>query len=168
MRWTPAIFCLALLALIFGVSTLCRAEDNALRQLEAIGSYDAALRNSDAQSQPGTDYVQGLRAKADQLTHDYRMQQDTNRLYAIVILSTLALLSLFIVLRFLTAKPHYSASHIVNATGLIFIIFGTILIVLMAQTDQHLTASVGILGAVAGYLFRSMQPGEDQAREGRQ
>ena len=29
-------------------------------------------------------------------------------------------------------------------------------LVLMAETESQLTASVGILGAVAGYLFRSM------------
>ncbi|MBK8890736.1 MAG: hypothetical protein IPN75_10250, partial [Dechloromonas sp.] len=46
--------------------------------------------------------------------------------------------------------------HAVSATGLICIVFGTILLVLMAETETQLTASVGIIGAVAGYLFRSM------------
>lgn len=89
------------------------------------------------------------------------MKRENNKVYEIVILGIVALVSLFMVLRFLTAKTTNSGPHIVNATGLICIIFGTIMLVLMAQSDQQLTAAVGILGAVAGYLFRSMHQGED-------
>jgi len=59
--------------------------------------------------------------QADKLAHEFRMRQENDKLYEIAILSALAQVSLFIVLRFITAKTVYSASHIVNATGLIFI-----------------------------------------------
>ena len=87
------------------------------------------------------------------------MREEDNKLYEIVILSALALVSLFIVLRFITRHPgiSYCATDIVNATGLIFIIFGTILLVIMADTEQQLTAAMGILGAVAGYIFGAIK-----------
>ena len=43
-----------------------------------------------------------------------------------------------------------------NATGLVYIIFGTIILVLIATTEQQLTAAIGILGTVAGYLFGTL------------
>ncbi len=141
-------------------STASTAQDNAVKQLEATADYKEAQRASSTEATPKSDVLQN----ADQLTHDFNMRRETNKVYEIVILSTLALVSLFLVLRFLTAKTAYSATHIVNASGLVCIIWGTILLVLMAQTDQQMTAAVGILGAVAGYLFRSIQR-EEVARE---
>jgi hypothetical protein len=98
----------------------------------------------------------GTVAKADQLTHEFRVKRETNKLYEAGFVSVLAIILLFIVLRFLSSKGPSATPHMVSATGLICIVFGTILLVLMADTESQLTASVGILGAVAGYLFRSM------------
>jgi len=141
------------LLLLLSASAVCRAADNSVRQLETMGAYETALGTAGVQS---TAPVIDTQAQADKFTHDFRMQQENNKLYEIIILSALALVSLFIVLRFITVKKVYSASHIVNATGLIFIIFGTILLVIMTDTDEQLTAPIGILGAVAGYLFGSI------------
>jgi hypothetical protein len=149
-----------LLSVLLLVSADLRADDSAVKQLEALGSYPAATGASDASSPAGSQ-TQDLQRNADELTHDFNMKRENNKVYEIVILGIVALVSLFMVLRFLTAKTSNSAPHIVNATGLICIIFGTIMLVLMAQSDQQLTAAVGILGAVAGYLFRSMHQGED-------
>ena len=95
-------------------------------------------------------------ANADKLTHEFRVKRETNKLYEAGFVSVLAIILLFIVLRFLSSKGPTATPHMVSATGLICIVFGTILLVLMAETESQLTASVGILGAVAGYLFRSM------------
>ena len=67
------------------------------------------------------------------------------------------MLSLVVALWFLTRKPEYSSSDIVHATGLIFIVYGTVFLSLTATTDQQLTAAIGVLGAVAGYLFGKMK-----------
>ncbi len=156
MKQTWALIWLGLL-LLLTASAACRAADNDIRQLETAGAYEAALGTAGAQS-PAP--VIDTQSQADKFTHEFRMRQENNKLYEIAILSALALVSLFIVLRFITAKAAYSASHIVNATGLIFIIFGTILLVLLADTDEQLTAPIGILGAVAGYLFGSINRGK--------
>lgn len=91
--------------------------------------------------------------------HDLRLEQERNKLIEVVILCLLTLISLVIVLSFLSKSPNYSSSDMVNATGLIFIISGTIILVIMADTEQQLTAAMGILGAVAGYLFGTMRKG---------
>jgi len=95
-------------------------------------------------------------AQADRLTHEFRLEREKNKLYEAAFVSVLAVVMLFIVLRFLSVRGPAATPHMVNATGLICIVFGTILLVLMAESETQLTASVGILGAVAGYLFRSM------------
>jgi uncharacterized membrane protein len=161
MRPKYPLTALAVLVLLLASSALSIAQDSVVKQLETAGSYETALRSSDVSAAPAASPVQDLQAKADQLTHEYKMRQESNKVYEIIILSLLALISLFLVLRFLTAKTPNAGPHIVNATGLICIIFGTILLVIMAQSDQQLTAAVGILGAVAGYLFRSMHRGDD-------
>jgi hypothetical protein len=52
--------------------------------------------------------------------------------------------------------PPVDPKEIMNVAGLTIIVFGTILVVMMADSEQQLTASVGILGALAGYLFRGV------------
>ncbi|VAW67003.1 hypothetical protein MNBD_GAMMA09-1461 [hydrothermal vent metagenome] len=83
-----------------------------------------------------------------------------NELWYILLLSSLCIASLIIVLTFIRMNSGPCTSRdIVNASGLILIIFGTIILVLVVNTSEQLTAAIGILGAIAGYLFRSVQGG---------
>ena len=170
MRLKTAMTALAMVALLLTGSVFADGQDAVVTKLESAANFETALRSADAPASPSavngqTGNGQDLQARADQLTHEYKMQQESNKVYEILILSGLALGSLFLVLRFIGAKSDNSGSHIVNATGLICIIFGTILLVIMAQSDQQLTAAVGILGAVAGYLFRSMHRQDEEGAE---
>jgi prepilin signal peptidase PulO-like enzyme (type II secretory pathway) len=83
-----------------------------------------------------------------------------NEFWYIILLCLLCVISLLIVLSFLKQQKH-TAKDIVNATGLTLIIFGTIILVLIVDTSEQLTAAIGILGAIAGYLFRSVQNHEE-------
>jgi len=86
--------------------------------------------------------------------------QVENEFYYVIILALLCLLSLSIVLTFLTRlKDDVHPRDIVSGAGLILIVFGTIILVLIVDTSEQLTAAIGILGAIAGYLFRSTQEG---------
>ncbi|MCP5245298.1 MAG: hypothetical protein H6937_04830 [Burkholderiales bacterium] len=81
-----------------------------------------------------------------------------NEFYYVVILSLMCLLCLSIVLFFLVKlKKDAQPKDIVSGAGLIIIVFGTIILVLIVDTSEQLTAAIGILGAIAGYLFRSAQ-----------
>jgi hypothetical protein len=50
---------------------------------------------------------------------------------------------------------------VVNGSGLVLVIFATVLVVILAKVDQQLTAATGILGAIAGYLFGKATKGSD-------
>ena len=82
-------------------------------------------------------------------------QLNSTRLF-IGLLCLLSISSLLIVLIFLR-KTNHSASDIVNAAGLNLIIFGTIILVLVVDTTEQLTSAIGVLGAIAGYLFGTIQ-----------
>lgn len=93
---------------------------------------------------------------------DIKLVRVNNEFWYIVLLCSLCIVSLTIILYFLKQSEH-TAKDMVNAAGLTLIIFGTIILVLVASTSEQLTAAIGILGAIAGYLFRSAQGnGEDK------
>ena len=89
---------------------------------------------------------------------DKQFEKIKNEFYYVVILCVVCLLSLIIILINLRSCEHSpGAKEIINASGLTLIIFGTIILVLVVNTSEQLTAAIGILGAIAGYLFRSVQ-----------
>jgi len=159
VKHTLTVVLLGMFLLLTAASN-CFAAENRVKELEALGSYEQASRSAESR-QPATS--QDLQAQADRLTHEFRMRQESIKLYEIAILSALALISLIIVLRFLAARADYSGTHVVNATGLIFIIFGTIMLVIMADSEQQMTAGIGVLGAIAGYLFGAITRGKAPA-----
>ena len=93
-------------------------------------------------------------------------EQFANELLYVGILSALQILSLTIVLSFIYKTTH-TARDIVNASGLVVIIFATIFLVILVRTDEQMTAAIGILGAVTGYLFGTMQRREAKAEDNR-
>ena len=105
-------------------------------------------------------------AQADRLTHEFRLEREKNKLYEAAFVSVLAVVMLFIVLRFLSVRGPAATPHMVNATGLICIVFGTILLVLMAESETQLTASVGILApsraTSSGRCTKKSNPSQSQ------
>ncbi len=103
--------------------------------------------------------LQGLQANAQsyqQMDNELVHERVRNELIYIVLLCALALITTTITLYFMRDRDH-DARDIVNAAGLNLIIIGTIILVLVVDTSEQLTAAIGVLGAIAGYLFRSMQ-----------
>ncbi len=80
-----------------------------------------------------------------------RMQVEANVRY-VEITAMLYAFSLVIIMVFMWDKKHQS-KDIVTMVGMASVIFGTILLVLMVGDTGQLTAPMGILGAIAGYLF---------------
>jgi len=71
-------------------------------------------------------------------------------------------LVIIIILMWIT---HHHAKDIVTIVGLVSVIFGTLLLVLMIGDSEQMTAPIGIFGAIAGYLFGSVQKKEDSKKE---
>ncbi len=147
-----ALLVIACFVLLLGANNL-RSEDDPAK----VYSYENAIAQTQ-QERPGD--VVSTAKTADQLAVDVRKHEKTTAFYEIVVISLIAFISLVSVLRFLVRTPNHSASDLVHATGLIFIVYGTVFLSMTATTDQQLTAPMGILGAVAGYLFGQLKKGE--------
>lgn len=82
----------------------------------------------------------------------YRMEEESNRLILAIAVMGAGLCSLFLVLAYLKSIGAASEA-VVTGSGLVLVVFATVLIVILVKRDEQLTAATGILGAIAGYLF---------------
>lgn len=84
---------------------------------------------------------------------EFRMLQERHRMWLLggIVISTPVMLAL--VLFCLKKIPNCSSESLVTAVGLILVIEGTMFIGVSALTTEQLTAPIGLLGAIAGYLF---------------
>jgi hypothetical protein len=83
----------------------------------------------------------------------FRIQQEITHRTLMLAVIVAAIVSLLIILWFLKLIGTRDPVTIVNASGLVLVVYATVLVVILARADQQLTAAMGILGAVAGYLF---------------
>jgi hypothetical protein len=83
----------------------------------------------------------------------YKIQEEISRRTLILALIGAGIVSLVIVLGFLKLIGTREAATMVNASGLVLVVYATVLVVMIAKAEQQLTAAIGILGAIAGYLF---------------
>ena len=94
----------------------------------------------------------------------YRMEEESNRLILALSVIVAGLLSLLLVLAFLKSKGT-APETIVTGSGLVLVIFATVLIVILVKRDEQLTAATGILGALAGYLFGKAAKGPESEQK---
>ena len=92
-------------------------------------------------------------ALIDKMTLEHRMAQERYRFYEVLMLAAVAVISLIVVLSFMRNNLNCQPRDMVNATGLILIIFSTIIVILLADVEVQLTAAMGVLGGIAGFLF---------------
>lgn len=90
-------------------------------------------------------------------------EEDNRRLLALCIMGT-AIVALGFVLTVLL-KRGAPAEMVVAGSGLVLVIFATVLVAVLAKSDQQLTAPIGILGAIAGYLFGKTSKGTEMEQK---
>jgi drug/metabolite transporter (DMT)-like permease len=135
-RWI-AIALLLLPSLVMGAEPLSEPADPALYDFGAVMQELADTKQGDGD-----------------VILQHRIE---NEFWYVVVLAGMLMLTLVVVLWFLKQSPEATPKDMVNVTGLTLIVFGTIILVLIVDTTEQLTAAIGILGAIAGYLFRSVQ-----------
>ncbi len=86
---------------------------------------------------------------------EFRTLQETHKQLFVMAICITTPIFLILVLFFIRKSNDNSGSHIVSATGLVLVIQATVLIVLTSSTSEQLTSAIGVLGAIAGYLFGS-------------
>ncbi len=137
---------------------------------------DAVQAERQATGAPG---VVALSERADELATEVQKKRDLYRFIEIIGIIVLGMVALYTVLHF-TLKadqarrerdpdaPGLTPQDVLNVAGLILIIFGTLLVVMVADAEVQLTAAVGILGALAGYLFRGLhEKGDSRGQDGK-
>jgi hypothetical protein len=94
----------------------------------------------------------------------YRIEEGSNhRVLALSVMGT-GLFSLFLLLWYLKSREA-TPETMVNGSGLVLVIFATVLVVILAKAEQQLTAATGILGAIAGYLFGKTTKGSGASEQ---
>lgn len=152
-----------LILIAFG-SVANAQEEDLLKQLEEEASFNniqqeletASPTVSPANSNDGQLEKTLQVARQSDMTK-IRLNEESNRfrLIACGIVSLMAIFTILIVLRHVT-KVEHTATNLIHISGLILIVFGTIILVIVADGSEQLTAPIGVLGAIAGYLFGKM------------
>jgi len=137
-----------LIAFTIFMGTAVHAEEVSGNQVsEIINKFDYSKTVAQRQSTVNTT----TEALAMQIEANVQYVQITAALYAF---------SLIIIIVFMWDKKHQS-KDIVTMVGMVSVIFGAILLVLMVGGTDQLTAPMGILGAMAGYLFGSSKKNDE-------
>lgn len=92
-------------------------------------------------------------------TNNVQLALIENNYQYVLVTASLYAFSL-ITITFLMKITTHRAADLITIIGLLSVIFGTILLVLVVDTTETLTAPMGIFGAIAGYLFGSAQKKE--------
>ncbi|OQX49837.1 MAG: hypothetical protein B5M46_03270 [Epsilonproteobacteria bacterium 4484_20] len=138
-----------LLALTIFLGSAVHAEENPGKQVsKIINKFDYSRTAAQQHS------------TVDTTTEALVMQIKANVQY-VQITAVLYAFSLIIIIVFMWDKKHQS-KDIVTMVGMVSVIFGAILLVLMVGSTDQLTAPMGILGAIAGYLFGASKKAEEQ------
>ncbi len=138
--------------------TVCFIASGWLLTTPSFGA-NPILNLSDLEKQAATDAVEAektvVATSSNETVADYsryRMEEESNRLILAIAVMGTGLLALFLILSYLKgigADPEV----VVTGSGLVLVVFATVLIVILVKRDEQLTAATGILGAIAGYLF---------------
>ena len=136
-------------------------ESSALENLQRQSSADLSLLLEAAEKEQGLIVTDDANGKSNYYSSEaFIKKMDIERFY-VTALCCLCIFSLVIILSFLKNLEH-NARDLISGAGLTLIIFSTVLLVLIVNTSEQLTAAIGILGAISGYLFRTVS--EDGGR----
>lgn len=126
--------------------------------VSAVFGATATPSLSDLEKQAATDAAQVEKvgvAASNETAADYsryRMEEESNRLILALAVMGTGIFALFLVLSYLKSIGA-AQEAVVTGSGLVLVVFATVLIVILVKRDEQLTAATGILGAIAGYLF---------------
>jgi hypothetical protein len=95
----------------------------------------------------------------------YREMQEQHKLYLLIGILIFTPIFLWLVLVYIRKCDSLDSEGVVHASGLVLIIQSTTFIVIAAPTSEQLTAAIGVLAAIAGYLFGSSSK-KKQEKEG--
>ena len=116
---------------------------------------NAAIKNMEAFEFEAVVQQEAMEQKTRDVSELQLTLIENNRNY-VIITAVLFAFTLVVTAYLMKITPH-RAKDLVTIIGLVSVIFGTILLVLIVDTTETLTAPMGIMGAIAGYLFGAAQ-----------
>jgi hypothetical protein len=148
--------------------TLCLIVGSWLMATASFGA-NSTISLSDIEQQATTEAAEAgkVAPASNEAVTDYsryRMEEESNRLILALSVMGAGLLALFLVLAYLKSRGA-APETVVTGSGLVLVIFATVLIVILVKRDEQLTAATGILGAIAGYLFGKATKGSNTQQE---
>ncbi|RLA70829.1 MAG: hypothetical protein DRG09_02130 [Epsilonproteobacteria bacterium] len=146
---------LIIMLIVLSLGTVYASIENNTSTIEQISTNDDLSMIEDA-----FDFKQVAKQEL-QPDNSIQLAVIQNAYHYVVIIAVLYVFSLIIITILIINTPKHQARDIVTTIGLVTVIFGAILLAMVVDTDQALTAPMGILGAIAGYLFGSAQRKED-------
>ena len=165
---------LLFIALTVFLGTAVYAEENSSSEVSKIenkfGNYEKIALQQKSTVQEDTECTQTsaermmiMKYQTEQRIMEYQKEQrmllaEAN-IHNVKIVASLYAFSLIIIIILMWITDHY-AKDIVTIVGLVSVIFGTLLLVLMIGNTEQMTAPIGIFGAIAGYLFGTVQKKE--------
>ena len=142
------------LVIILVIAPAAWGQSSDLQRIESKYDY-STLSSEDRQQLAQLDASSASLDKVSDELALARLQSEREQFY-VIILAVLSVISLILVL-VSVFKTEHSARDLVNAAGLTLVIYGTIILVILVDTHEQLTGGIGILGAIAGYLFGAVQ-----------
>jgi hypothetical protein len=125
---------------------------------EIYGTATAGLPDKAETSQtvtiPKSEY-----AEYQERAHEFQTLQENHRHWFTFGAMASAVLCLLSVLCFIH-KRSLPAKDSITLVGLVLVIFGVIILIQVVDSERQLTASIGVFGAVVGYLFGSVSARE--------
>ncbi len=159
MRTTLQKILLLIILVILPLSTVYASAENNISKTEQVSVDDNLSEAEDT-----FDYPQVTEQEL-QVDNSVQLAVIENAYHYVAIIAGLYIFSLIIITILIMNTPKHQARDIVTTIGLVTVIFGAILLAMVVDTDQALTAPMGILGAIAGYLFGSAQRKEEPKEE---
>ena len=140
MKFIPQKLLLLLVVFLVFLGIIVFAEDNDVSAIE--GQFD---------------FQKVATMESSATVNTERLELIKNNLKYVLIIAGLYAFSLIIITVLMKMTPSHRAKDVVTAVGLVSVIFSSLILVLVVDTSDALTAPMGILGAIAGYLFGSAQ-----------
>lgn len=136
---------LLLVSLLIVLGSGIHAEENNISMEENNISINDKEFDFNKVAKQETDYANNQQLTLTDIENNLKFVYITAALYAF----SLIIITLLIFIK----RKDCHARDLVTIIGLVSVIFGTILLVLVAGDTQQVNAPIGILGAIAGYLF---------------
>jgi hypothetical protein len=160
------------LRLVFLVSLLCIAQDvsfaGAVEDLLSEYQFDSPMvqeaLNVDDSNEEQSKKDASTQQQELQTTDNVLMYQVKAEFWSLLMLSGVAIFALSLQV-YLIQRTQYTVSDLIHASALIMLIYGTVFLTIKASETHQLTGPIGILAALAGYLFGQTKKGDSGGSE---